>query len=108
MNENQVTNPKIEMPKGMQLNDKDYIGDLLSCLKAMEKNYAVALTEASNESLYQEYQTMFDQISMLQREVYELMFRYGWYPMEAAEANKVMNKFQMLTQEWNDLKMESA
>ena len=46
MNNNKVTNPKIEMPKGMLLNDKDHIEGVLSELKAMEKNYAVALTEA--------------------------------------------------------------
>lgn len=104
MNNQQITNPKVEMPKGIQLNEKDYISDLLSCLKAMEKNYAVALTEASNETLYQSYKKMFDDISLMQREVYEVMFRHGWYPMEKAQQDKIMSKYQMLEQEWNDLK----
>lgn len=103
MNNQQITNPKVEMPKGMALNDKDHIGGILSELKCMEKNYTVALTEASNETLYQSYKTMFNSIAALQREVYELMFRYGWYPMEKAETNKIAQTSQMLTQEWNDL-----
>ena len=49
---NSISNPKIEVPSGMNLNDKDYISNLLSDLKCMEKNFAVVLTEASNEELY--------------------------------------------------------
>ena len=52
---NQISNPKIEVPTGMQLTDKDHINDLLSSLKCMVKDYALALTEASNETLYQKY-----------------------------------------------------
>lgn len=103
MNNNQITNPKVEVPKGMQLNDKDYMDSLLSSLKAMEKNYAVALTEASNETLYREYKAMFDRIANLQRETYEMMFRFGWYPMTKADANQIMSKHQMLSQELTDL-----
>ncbi len=108
MNNQQITNPKVEVPKGMALNDKDHIGGILSELKCMEKNYAVALTEASNETLYQSYKTMFNGIAALQREVYELMFRCGWYPMEKAPADKISQTSQMLTQEWNDLSQGNA
>ena len=55
MNNNQICNPKVEVPTGLNLNDKDNINSLLSTLKEMTKNYAVALTEASNEILYHEY-----------------------------------------------------
>ena len=53
MNNNQVCNPKVEVPTGMSMNDKDYLTSLLSCLKDMEKNYVIAMTEASCESLYE-------------------------------------------------------
>ena len=100
---NQISNPKTQVPTGMNLNDKDYIGDLLCSLKEMVKNYSVALTEASNEKLYNEYKTMFDSYSKLQREVYELMFRKGWYALENAESEKINNKYQCLNQEFIDL-----
>ena len=103
MNENQISNPKVEVPTGMELNDKDYISDLLSCLKAMVKDYMVALTEASNEKLYQQYKGMLDHLSELQRQTYELMFRYGWYCLEKAEDLKITNKYQMLSQELQSL-----
>ena len=49
---NSISNPKTEVSKGTSLNDKDYMNSLLGTLKEMVKNYAVALTEASNENLY--------------------------------------------------------
>jgi len=102
---NQINNPKQEVSTGINLNDKDYITSLLTCLKEMVKNYATVLTEASNEKLYQEYKTMFDEYANLQREVYELMFRKGWYSLEKAEAMKIDNKYKMLSQEFGDLSM---
>ena len=100
---NQINNPKQEVSSGVNLNDKDYIGELISCLKEIVKNYAVVLTEASNEKLYQEYKTAFEEYSKLQREVYELMFRKGWYMLEKAEQQKLDNKYQTLNQEFMDL-----
>ena len=103
MNNNQISNPKTEVSKGTKLNDKDYMNSLLSSLKEMVKNYSVALTEASNETLYSEYKTMFDEYSKLQREVYEVMFRKGWYSLEKAEQQKLDKKYQTLNQELIDL-----
>ena len=103
MNNNQISNPKVEVPTGMALNDKDYLDSLLSTLKQFVKNYAVILTEVSNETLYSEYKEMFDTYSALQREVYELMFRKGWYVLERCDANKISNKYQTLNQKFMDL-----
>ena len=100
---NSISNPKIEVPSGMNLNDKDYISNLLSDLKCMEKNFAVVLTEASNEELYNKYHEIFNKISILQREVYEVMLRHGWYILEKAELNKIDQKYQMLNQEHQQL-----
>ena len=102
-NSNKISNPKTEVPTGKSLNDKDYLNCLLTTLKEMVKNYSTVLTEASNENLYNNYKEMFDSYSKLQREVYELMFRKGWYTLEKAENQKISNKIQMLKQEINDL-----
>ena len=100
---NSISNPKTEVSKGTSLNDKDYMNSLLGTLKEMVKNYAVALTEASNENLYNEFKTMFDEYSNLQREVYETMFRKGWYTLEKAEQQKLDSKYQTLNQDFMDL-----
>lgn len=103
MNNNQISNPKTDVPSGIKMNDKDYSNSLLSCLKEMSKNYVLAMTEVSNESLYQRYYSVFKQISDLQREVYELMFRKGWYTLEKADNQKISSKHQMLQQELQSL-----
>ena len=102
-NQNKISNPKTEVSKGMKLNDKDYITCLILTLKCMEKNYAIALTEASNESLYQKFYQTFEKISQLQRKVYEIMFQKGWYSLEKAENTKISQKLNMLSQELTDL-----
>ena len=89
MNNNKINNPKKEVPTGIELNDQDYMTILLSALKDMEKNMTIALTEASNEKLYNAYLKMFDDIKNMQREAYELMFEFGWYSLEEAKTTKV-------------------
>lgn len=103
MNNNEIKNQKKQVPTGKQLNEKDYMNSLLTCLKEMEKNYAIVLTEASNENLYQKYKEMFDNYASMQREAYELMFRKGWYTIEQAENQKINQKYETLNQEFTDL-----
>lgn len=100
---NKIENPKIEIEKGIKLNDKDYITCLLSKLKDLVKNYTVALTEASNEYLYNEYKSIFDKYSTMQREVFELMFQKGFYSLEEADENKINEKYNLLNQDFVDL-----
>lgn len=100
---NKISNEKVPVEGGIELNDKDYINSVLSTLKELVKNYAVSLTEASNEILYSKYKTMFDEYSSLQREIYEIMFRFGWYELEKSENNKINEKYTMLNQEFTKL-----
>ena len=100
---NQISNPKVEVPTGIACNDKDYLNSLLSCLKEMSKNYVMAMTEASNERLFEKHKQVFLTLISLQREVYELMFRKGWYILEKSDTQKINQKLQMLSNEYQDL-----
>ena len=100
---NQISNPKVEVPTGIACNDKDYLNSLLSCLKEMSKNYVMAMTEASNESLFEKHKQVFLTLISLQRKVYELMFRKGWYILEKSDTQKINQKLQMLSKEYQDL-----
>lgn len=106
MNNNKIANPKTETPTGIHMNDKDYITCLNTILKEMTKNYVTAMTEASNESLYNSYSSIFQELSKLQRETYELMFQNGWYSLEQAETQKINEKLQTLSKEYQDLELE--
>lgn len=103
MNNNEIKNEKVEVPTGISLNDKDYLNSLLSTLKEISKNYTISLTEASNEVLHNEYKLMFNDYISMQRDVYELMFRKGWYVLEKSENDKINKKYQTLKQELDDL-----
>lgn len=103
MNNNKITNPKTKTPTGIEMNDKDYLTCLLTILKEMSKNYTQAMTEASNEHLYKSYHSIFEEITKLQRETYELSFQNGWYSLEKAEATKIEEKYNTLSTEYQDL-----
>lgn len=103
---NKISNPKTEVPNTTEMNDKDYITTILGMEKQIVKDYAVAMTEASNDDLYNDYHDMFDDASELQREIYNLMFKKGWYCLEMAEDNKIMQKIETLKQEIPQLSQE--
>lgn len=98
-----ICNPEKETKKGITLNDKDYLTNLLIQLKEMSKNYTISMTEASNEDLYNKYFLTFQKISELQRKTYELMFKNGWYKLEKSEQQKIDDKYNTLNQELTDL-----
>lgn len=100
---NDINNKKVDVPTGMNLNDKDYLTTLLTFLKDMEKNLAVCLTEASNENLYKEFKTMFDEYATFQRKAYELMFKFGWYKLEKVTKTKLTTLLTNLETEITDL-----
>lgn len=100
---NKISNPKTEVPETKEMNDKDYITTVLTIEKAMVKDYAVALTEASNNDLYEDYCDMFNDVSDLQREIYNLMFKKGWYCLEQSDQNKITKKLNMIEQEFQQL-----
>lgn len=106
MNNSQISNPKTKTSTGINMNDKDYITCLLTCLKEMEKNYVTSMTEASNESLYNSFHSTFEELCKLERETYQLMFQKGWYALEPVENNKITQKLQMLKQEYQDLELK--
>lgn len=100
---NKICNPKADVPNTNKMNDKDYITTMLSLEKAMVKDFAVVLTEASNNDLYNDYYEMFDEVINMQREIYDLMFKKGWYCLEKAEEMKITQKLNTLEQEFSQL-----
>lgn len=87
-----IENPKTEVPETKELNDRDYLNSILESLKNMSDNFSIALNECSNEAMYKEVFTMFQNTKDLARETYDLMFRNGWYSLEQAEEQKIMSK----------------
>lgn len=102
MNE-KVQNQKVEVPETQAMNDRDYLSVVLESLKNMSNNLSVASNEASNQKLYQQEYALFEETKRAARELYELMFQYGWYTLEKAETQKIDQKYQELTQKMSQL-----
>ncbi|WP_428911109.1 spore coat protein [Niallia sp. Krafla_26] len=101
MNQNQtnqsqtIANPKTQqLNKTPQMNDRDFLNDLLTTEKYMTDGYNTFLNEASHEALYQDLLQIFTESQNQQRHLYNLMFQKGWYKLEPEEDQKLQQKHQ--------------
>ncbi|AGT33351.1 hypothetical protein M493_15675 [Geobacillus genomosp. 3] len=94
MNQKQVQNPETQVPKTPQMNERDFLNDMLTTEKYMTLSYSVYLHEASNQPLYQDMMNIFTETQNCQRELYNLMFKKGWYKLEAADPQKLQQTYQ--------------
>ena len=75
---------------------KDMMADILESEKNLVVNMAISLNEASCDTLYKKYYTMFEEISMQTKELFAIAYNKGWYQLETAEEDKIekaYNKF---------------
>jgi spore coat protein CotF len=93
-NPNQIKNPKTQVPDTPQMNERDFSNDMLTTEKYMTDAYSNALNEASHEELYQDILNIFIETQNSQREIYNLMFKKGWYSVEATPQQKLQQDYQ--------------
>jgi spore coat protein CotF len=96
MQQNQNTNilknpkpasePKV---KGPQMNDRDYLNDVLATQKYLTDSLNVAVREASHDSLHKDMLNILVENHLEQREIFNLMFQKGWYKLEAEDQQKL-------------------
>jgi spore coat protein CotF len=94
MNQNQIQNPETQVLKTPQMNDRDFLNDMLTTEKYMTSSYSVFLHEASHQQLYQDMMNIFTETQNCQRELFNLMFKKGWYKLEAADPQKLQQAYQ--------------
>ncbi|MDN4072480.1 spore coat protein [Fictibacillus terranigra] len=93
-NQNKIQNPESPVPKTPQMNDRDFLNDILSYEKYMTASYSTAMNEASHDALYQEIHSIFDETKNMQRELYSLMFQKGWYSLTPEQPQKLQQAAQ--------------
>ena len=103
MKNNEIKNSKKEVPTGIEMNDRDYLNVILELEKNMSNNYSIAINEASNDYLYEDYLALFEDTKDAAREAYNLMFKNGWYTLEEADEQKVNDKINCFTQTLTEL-----
>lgn len=77
--------------------DKAIATNLLINLKHMKSLFNTFTQESSNESLYSEIDALYDEVSTMQRNLFELMSKQGWYKMQAEEKTKVSKAYTKLS-----------
>ncbi|MDD3392233.1 MAG: spore coat protein [Bacilli bacterium] len=103
MNNNEVKNSKKEIPQTKDMNDRDYLNDILEQIKNLSDNLSIAINEASNQKLFEKYKTMFLSVKEAQRALYNLMFKNGWYTLEKADTNKIQTKLDEFSTKLEEL-----
>ncbi|MFT8361907.1 MAG: spore coat protein [Sporolactobacillus sp.] len=93
-----IQNTETQIQKTPEMNDRDYLNDMLLTEKYLGTSYVHALQEASHQSLYQDIKGVFDQEADLQRDLYNVMFNKGWYKLESQEPQKIVQAQQQFSQ----------
>lgn len=83
--------PKV---KGPQMNERDEVNDMLSYEKYLSYGYDVGLKEMQNTQLYPTVQMILNDVHQCQKELFELMFRKGWYKMKTADTQDIQKAYQ--------------
>ncbi|MFD2215952.1 spore coat protein [Metabacillus endolithicus] len=92
--DSKISNAETQVQEGPKMNDRDFANDLLSTEKYLTSSYSTALNEASHQALYQDLSTIFNETQQAQRDLYNLMFKNGWYSLEAADTQKLQQSYQ--------------
>ena len=108
MNNKEIKNSQKEVQSGIKMNDRDYLNSILELEKNMSNNYSIALNEASNDYLYEDYFSMLEDSKDMARELYNLMFKNGWYSLEEIDNTKLDNKINTLEQKLVDIGIKEA
>lgn len=70
------------------MSEKDILGDLLASEKSLTINMGYALNEASSKAIYQFYLDMFLEINKTCKEIFNLMYKNGYYQLSNVDKTK--------------------
>lgn len=99
-NKDVIKNPKPTSEpqvKGPEMNDRDYLNDILATEKYLTDSFNVAAREASHDTLHRDVMTILTESHQAARDVYNLMFQFGWYTLEAEQQQKVEQMHQQFS-----------
>ncbi len=91
-NQNVIKNPKSAnepQTKGPEMNDRDFMNDMLATEKYLTDSLNVFAREASHQSLHTDVMQMLTESHQCQRDFFNLMFELGHYKLEAEEQQKL-------------------
>lgn len=100
-NQNMIKNPQsglLPKVKGPQVNDRDSVNAALAQAKYITDNFNVFAREASHRQLHNDVMRILNETHAMTRELFDLMFRKGWYSLETEQPQKLAQSHQNFTQ----------
>lgn len=99
-----IENPKMEVEASNEMNDKDYLNDVLESEKNLSNNLSISVNEMSNDDLFEEILDMLDDSKEVARDLYNLAFKMGWYSVDSEDKNNIDTKYSELNTLFDELK----
>lgn len=95
--QNQIKNPQSNLlprVKGPKINDRDNVNLALAQEKYITDNMNIFAREASHRQLHNDVMRIFMETHAMTRELFNLMFRKGWYTLEGEQQQKLAQSYQ--------------
>lgn len=96
-NPNEIKNPQTgQLPKvkGPEMNERDFLNDILATEKYLSDNFNIFVREASHQSLHQNTLSILNETHTTARNLFNLMFEKGWYALTAAPDQEIQKTAQ--------------
>jgi len=103
-NRREIKNPQsaLQNVKGPEMNDRDFLNDALSTEKYLTENLNIFVREASHINLYGDLNKILAETHQCTREIFNLMFKKGWYSLQGAERQEI----QQVQQQFENYKTQ--
>src|SRR5690554_729604 len=92
-----IQNPETQVAKTPQMSERDFINDILTTEKYMTSSYSTALNEASHEALFSDIDKIAHETQLCQRDLFNLMFKKGWYSLDAESQQSLTQSYNQFT-----------
>jgi spore coat protein CotF len=80
--------------KGAEMNDRDFVNDILATEKYLTDGLNTFTREASNQQLYDEVSRVLQETHRAGRDLFNLMFEKGWYKLPTASQQEIQQSTQ--------------
>ncbi|WP_261130383.1 spore coat protein [Bacillus sp. Marseille-Q3570] len=98
-----IQNPEKNVPNIPEMNDRDFMNDVLGTEKYLTDSYSHAMNEASHQALYQDVSSIAKETQDCQRKLFNVMFQKGWYSFDQAQTQQLQQDYQKFSGYKNQL-----
>lgn len=96
-NPNVLKNPQtgqLSQAKGPEMNERDFVNDILATEKYITDNFNIFAREASNQTLHRDVMDILNESHQAARNLFNMMFKKGWYSLTAAQQQDIQQTAQ--------------